>query len=111
LRGDVDHLDADGHHPIAQHGNLLRRGEAQVDDAVAHVGAAVVDAHRDLLAVAQVAHQHHRAEAKRAVGRGQRVHVETFAAGGDGAMFAAPVVAGLPQLHLLCHLCSAGDPD
>ena len=78
---------------------LERGGVAQVDDARAVKGAAVVDAHHDLAAIGGVAHAGVARDRHGAVRRAHRIHVVDLAAGGGPAVELAAVPGGQPGLE------------
>ena len=77
-RGRQDH-DFHRRRSGAHHAQFLGGPVGQVDNAIFHEGAAVVDAHIQLLVVAQIVHPHHGAEGQGFVGGRNAVHVVYFA--------------------------------
>ena len=79
--GIAHHFQGDRRRAADAHVESVGRGVGQIEDALFTVGAAVVDAHHHILAVAGIGNLEHRAERQLAVGRRHGVHVEGFAAG------------------------------
>ena len=77
------------------HAEFFGSGAADIDQAPARKGAAIIDAHHDAAAIGGVSDTHAAAEGQAAVGGGEGVLVETLAAGGFPAMVAGAVIRGL----------------
>src|ERR1043166_8138266 len=73
------------------HSELLGCGKAHVDDAPAAIRPTVVDAHDHAAPVAQIDDAYARLHAQVLVRRGERVHVEALAVGGEVPVLLAPI--------------------
>ena len=73
---------------------LLGGGVGEVDDAVFRHGPAVVYSYDNAALVAEVGDAEERSQREVAVGGGEVVHVEVFAAGGGAALEGAAVPGG-----------------
>src|SRR6218665_3456513 len=94
----VETLHAHGSHATAQHIQLFGGGAGNVDQALAVVGATVVDAHDHGFVVVQIGDPYPGAERQGAVRVGQLVLVEALATGGLLAMVLGTVIGGFAAL-------------
>ena len=69
----------DRHHAGMDHIQYLRGLERDIHDAPLHKGTAIIDTHKDVLAVLQVVHPHYCAEGQVFMGGGQGIAVIYFA--------------------------------
>src|SRR5579883_1641565 len=91
-------LDADARDSALGDAELARRPCRQVDDAVADIGAAVVDAHDHRAPGGEIGDTNVGIERQGPMRRGQGVAVEVLAAGGAPAVEMRPVPRGEADL-------------
>ncbi len=95
-----DQLEIDPGVAPADQADPLRSSAAEVDDAPAGEGAAVVDTNGDGAPVARVGDAHLAAKGEGAVRGSHRAHVEPLAVGGAAPVEAAPVIGGDPGAEI-----------
>ena len=93
-------LHFDQRRAVPDHVELRGRGVGEVDEAVGDEGAAIVDAHDDAAAVAEVGDARIARKRQRLVGGGHPVHVVGLAAGGVAAVERRAVPGGHAALEV-----------
>ena len=93
-RSDV--VDPDPRHPVAAEGEKLGGLLGDVDQAIADIGPAVVDAHGDRAVVLEVGHAHVAGQRQRQMRGGKRQAVEGLAVGGRAAVELEPYQEASP---------------
>ena len=87
----------------------MGRGKGEIDDAIVGDGPAVVDAHEDALAIAEVCHTDPASEGKAAMRAGERVHVEVLPRGSFMALELEAIPGGLTSLQPVPQFGTGGE--